>query len=176
MECSSNTIYTMHKCTLCWFAISPSHRGMRLFKPIPGTLQSSNMSSQVLDPRIPSLSSFCAVWNPSMPCRTKTKNLHSNCHHGEENHSNARTSQHNLLAPSLFNIMAIFWETLHYASKKVRPRWVDQNLISNSLSGFHVSSYHCTTYCCLKSCFTKAYESARGTSNFHLVLENFSVI
>lgn len=33
----------------------------------PGTLQSSKMSSQVLDPLMPSLSTFCAVENPGIP-------------------------------------------------------------------------------------------------------------
>ena len=33
-----------------------------------GTSQSSNTSSQVFDPRMPSLSSFWAVEKPGMPC------------------------------------------------------------------------------------------------------------
>lgn len=36
----------------------------------PGTLQSSKTSSQVLDPLMPSLSSFCAVENPGIPYKT----------------------------------------------------------------------------------------------------------
>ncbi len=36
-----------------------------------GTSQSSNTSSQVLEPRMPSLSSFCAVENPRMPFSTR---------------------------------------------------------------------------------------------------------
>ena len=38
----------------------------------PGTLQSSKSSSQVLDPLMPSLSNFCAVEKPGMPCNTHT--------------------------------------------------------------------------------------------------------
>ena len=34
---------------------------------LPGTLQSSNTNSQVLDPRIPSLSSLGLVVKPSIP-------------------------------------------------------------------------------------------------------------
>lgn len=37
---------------------------------LPGTLASSNISSHVLDPLIPSLSSFWAVENPSVPFST----------------------------------------------------------------------------------------------------------
>lgn len=38
----------------------------------PGILQSSKISSQVLDPRMPSLSSFCAVEKPGIPYRKHT--------------------------------------------------------------------------------------------------------
>lgn len=41
---------------------------------LPGTLQSSKINSQVLDPLIPSLSSFCAVLKPGVPCK-KAKTL-----------------------------------------------------------------------------------------------------
>ena len=39
---------------------------------------------------------------------------------------------------------------------KVGLRWVDWNLISNSLSGFRVSSYNCTAYRCSQFWITKA--------------------
>lgn len=38
---------------------------------IPGTRQFSNTSSEVFDPLMPSLSSFCAVENPSNDFSTK---------------------------------------------------------------------------------------------------------
>src|SRR6476620_7220293 len=41
-----------------------------------GISQSSNTSSQVLDPRMPSLSSFCAVLNPFMPFSTMKAVMH----------------------------------------------------------------------------------------------------
>lgn len=50
-------------CILPWFEAS-----------LPGTLQSSKINSQVLDPLIPSLSSFCAVLKPGVPCK-KAKTL-----------------------------------------------------------------------------------------------------
>ena len=46
---------------------------------------------------------------------------------------------------------------------KVRTRWVDQNLIANSLSSFRVSSYNCTTYRCWQFCFKKACKNVGGT-------------
>lgn len=39
----------------------------KLYNMLPGTLQSSNTNSQVLDPRIPSLSSLGLVVKPSIP-------------------------------------------------------------------------------------------------------------
>lgn len=45
------------------------------FEHTPGTLQSSKMSSQVLDPLMPSLSSFCAVENPGIPYKTHIHTL-----------------------------------------------------------------------------------------------------
>ena len=45
---------------------------LRRHKCIPGTLQSSKINSQVLDPLMPSLSSFCAVENPGIPYRKVT--------------------------------------------------------------------------------------------------------
>ena len=52
---------------------------------------------------------------------------------------------------------------------KIGVRWVDQNLVSNSLNGFRVSSYNCTAYCCLQLWFTKAYKNVGGTSaNFKI--------
>ena len=44
---------------------APPFNGPRMFSS--GTSQSSNTSSQVLDPRIPSLSSFGLVENPFIP-------------------------------------------------------------------------------------------------------------
>ena len=41
-----------------------------------GISQSSNTSSQVLEPRMPSLSSFCAVRNPGMPFSTRNAVMH----------------------------------------------------------------------------------------------------
>ncbi len=53
-------------------------------KHTPGILQSSKISSQVLDPLMPSLSSFCAVENPGIPykihintCRSKAASFNS---------------------------------------------------------------------------------------------------
>ena len=41
-----------------------------------GIAQSSNTSSQVLEPRMPSLSSFCAVEKPGMPFSTMKAVMH----------------------------------------------------------------------------------------------------
>lgn len=38
----------------------------------PGTSQSSNTNSQVFDPRMPSLLSFGAAWNPLNPYKSGT--------------------------------------------------------------------------------------------------------
>lgn len=42
----------------------------------PGILQSWKISSEVFDPRIPSLSSFWAVLKPGIPCRAQTVTTH----------------------------------------------------------------------------------------------------
>ena len=42
---------------------------------VPGTLQSSNTSSQVLDPLMPSLSNFWLVEKPSMPLKDKSRSI-----------------------------------------------------------------------------------------------------
>ena len=47
---------------------------------------------------------------------------------------------------------------------KVGRRWVDWNLILNSLNDFYVSMYNCNTYRCLQFWFTKDYENMGGTS------------
>lgn len=66
-----------HKKDKSGFSCFYTHKHMvqRALKHKPGILQSSKISSQVLDPRMPSLSSFCAVEKPGIPYKTQTPPL-----------------------------------------------------------------------------------------------------
>ena len=71
----------------------------------------------------------------------------------------------------VYEVWFLFHAHANYqAVNKVRPRCVNWNLISNSLSSFHVSSYNCTTYHCLQFWFTKGLQKCGRNFNEFIII------